>query len=156
MNQPVRDSHRDGFVPIEDAELADDVAEVKIHRAFGDLELVADFGADHAASGQLQALAFACRERTSLLERRDTFFDDIRHENGMKHRSKIHDTRGDRRDHFPIARIQQPLRAIQSKHDLIAAVSQIDCQSATDAVVRCPGQKSRYFGLAGRNPSVPN
>src|SRR5205085_8793702 len=105
LNQPVRDSHRDGFVPIEDAELADYVAEVKIHRAFSDLELVADFGADHPASGQLQALAFACRERTSLLERRDTFFDDIRHENGMKHRSKIHDTRGNRRDDFPIARI---------------------------------------------------
>ena len=58
---------RDRLVAIQRAQLAQDVAEVKIRRALGDTELDADIGAGHAVRSHLQALTFARRERRALL-----------------------------------------------------------------------------------------
>src|SRR6266576_1742628 len=79
LNQPMCHSHRNGFVTVEHAQFADDVTEMEVDRALGDVELVADIGTHHAASRQVEALQFASGEGATFLDGRNALLNDRLH-----------------------------------------------------------------------------
>ncbi len=78
-------------LPVQHAELADDVGEVKRHGPLGDAQLEADLGAGHAVRRHLQALALAGAQRRALELRSDPLLDHARDEQLVEILAEQHD-----------------------------------------------------------------
>src|SRR5438034_11723205 len=79
LNQPMCYTHRNGLVTVEYAQFADDVAEMKVHRALGDVQLVADVGTHHAARREMEALELARGKGAAFLHGRNPLLNDRLH-----------------------------------------------------------------------------
>src|SRR5947208_16549913 len=82
-DDPLESAHvlhpSNGLVTVEYAQFADDVAEMKVHRALGDVQLVADVGTHHTARREMEALELARGKRAAFLHGRNPLFNDRLH-----------------------------------------------------------------------------